>query len=738
MAARESSDKKPNVSVVENGNSGIIDPSHVTLRRLWNSAQSSSITNSTTIAPSAPPPNQPRWTEEQLLKGIVIDYLSHAHFPNTVNVLLGLDMNSAAQEDGHEHDTNGNRGTEAKARDDRKPSVEARSAVDGGGKSEEEDVHMLSASTTLIPSSSSGQLGSGPVAAVKGKKGKFDPRLFVRQIEWRKEIRGLIISGRISDATALLRRYFPAVLDTSRDAYRGSRSTEGGVLEEEDEDEDMDQDEGDDGGDDAEDDDDDDDNDDDDDDDDEEEDDDDDGLALGGHMFGRTPMPAAAHHRSSTSNAGASLTGTSASGGPSSLTLPTNIGQQPRYAPAGPSSGGVSTGTRVSANAARGGAGSRFGVMTAGGGGGERSNGAGSTSTSGSLGDVQWTAHPKSSATSTVAAGAGPTTSGLTINPHKNTAAADSHHNHFLTRMMRIPRFPYARTYDRPTLLALNLDIQEFVEGLRVLQQQVPSSPSEAVSLAGSLYDEGTSTGFGAGKSMNGEGNGISTDGGLAGTTKTLRTTTSEQDQPMFSRPSTPGPPVSSATPATRKAARDAAILACLAHASRLDSATQHLRPREARRYAQQVQDVCGLLAYNDMEASPLAGYLEQERRVGLADMVEGCVMKRERGVYFPPLSSSPAHIASTGYAPQSVLESLWQQDAYLWHPEHGHLTLNDVAFSAAEGEEGEQGKRMRELALVSSRLARSRGNHPARGLETVVADPRRFRLLVCALHGMV
>jgi hypothetical protein len=66
----------------------------------------------------------------------------------------------------------------------------------------------------------------------------------------------------------------------------------------------------------------------------------------------------------------------------------------------------------------------------------------------------------------------------------------------------------------------------------------------------------------------------------------------------------------------------------CILVETRLDAAARRLRrPREARRYAQQVQDVCGLLAYTDMEASPLAGYLEQGRRVRLAEMVEGCIM---------------------------------------------------------------------------------------------------------------
>lgn len=303
----------------------------------------------------------------------------------------------------------------------------------------------------------------------------------------------MIIAGRITAATELLRRHFPSLLDTSRDEYVNPYDGE--------DDDDM-----------------------------EEEEDD----------FVATEW--AAKKSGSRTNG---KTGTV----PDAALPVTNSRAHVRT-------------THVSGNAARGGAGSRFGIMT-------RPSGNGTTTES--TEDVRWTAHPRS------------TNKGTTF------TVPD-------TLELTVPDFPYAHTYDRPTLLALNLDIQEFVEGLRVLQQQVPSSPSEAVSLSNSMYDEST----------------------------TKPSDIQPSDIGMTSRPTTPNP---TAVAATRKAARDAAILACLAHAARLDNATRRLRPREARRYAQQVQDVCGLLAYTDMEASPLAGYLEQERRQRLADMVEGCIL---------------------------------------------------------------------------------------------------------------
>jgi hypothetical protein len=470
-----------------------------------------------------------RLTEEQIFKGLVVDYLSHERFPNTVGVLLGARTTNIENGKGKARESEGQ---------------------------EDDDVYMMSASTTL-----------GRPEGHAEKNGKLDPEAFVKQIERRKgeytstrntgadpviEIREMLISGRITAATDLVRRHFPSLLDTSRDEYVN--------LDDGEDDDDMEDDE---------------------------------------------DEPVSTEWRKPT----ASTNGKNGTTDVSPVTSRAHVRT-----------------THVSGNAARGGAGSRFGVMT------RPGNGTIKTEPTE---DVRWTAHPRS-----------------TNKPTFNVPDAPE---------LTVPDFPYAHAYDRPTLLALNLDIQDFVESLRVLQQQVPSSPSEAASLSNSMIDESTRD--------------------------------PQPDIGMTSRPATPNP---TAAAATRKAARDAATLACLAHASRLDNAARRLRPREARRYAQQVQDVCGLLAYTDMEASPLAGYLEQERRQRLADIVEGCILgelTRQRSWPFADPRS-----ASLGYPPQSILESLWQQDAYLWHPEYGHMAINDIKLDDGDG----QYKRMKELAMVS------------------------------------
>ncbi|GHJ90254.1 hypothetical protein NliqN6_6656 [Naganishia liquefaciens] len=470
-----------------------------TLRRLWNNAQAAPGTNSV----------DNRQSGEQLLKGIIVDYLTHERFPNTVRTLLG-------------HGRHGELAERSKGK--------GREEVEG-----EDDVMM---SSMTLPRRSMDQ------------KTRTHVEMLVLQIERRKEIRELLESGRISVATDLIRRHFPTLLDTSRD------TTDEHIDEEDDE---MDTDE-----------------------------------------------ESASVERYTLSQ---NISGKRKPSTDTAPSLATNSRQFPSVT-------GFATGP--SGNAARGGAGSRFGMLTA----PNLGNGTTTTTTTtaGPSGDVQWTAHPRSSGS---------------LGGSVPAAVIDD-------APPPVPDFPYARTYDRPTLLALNLDIQEFVEGLRILQQQGPSSPSEATSLSNSLYED-TSNGHTADQST-----------------------------------TTPPPDAS----AIRKATRDAAILACLAHAARLDAAAHRLRrPREARRYAQQVQDVCGLLAYTDMEASPLAGYLEQGRRVRLAEMVEGCIM------------------ASIGYPPQSILETLWQQNAYVWHSEIGHLAVNDIKLEN-EDVEGDEGKKMRELAM--------------------------------------
>lgn len=113
------------------------ESSETTLRHLWQRAGTPSKVG------------DGRLTEEQIFKGLVVDYLSHERFPNTVGVLLGA--RTADQENG-----------KGKAR-------ESEGQAD-------DDVYMMSASSTL---------GRSEGHQIE-RNGKLDPKAFVKQIERRR------------------------------------------------------------------------------------------------------------------------------------------------------------------------------------------------------------------------------------------------------------------------------------------------------------------------------------------------------------------------------------------------------------------------------------------------------------------------------------------------------------------------------------------------------------------------
>lgn len=170
-----------------------------------------------------------------------------------------------------------------------------------------------------------------------------------------------------------------------------------------------------------------------------------------------------------------------------------------------------------------------------------------------------------------------------------------------------IPLFPYHDVYDRPDFLSINLEIQQFVESLR--HMVIPSSPS---SMASSIHSD--SPFVGAGSSANGTGTGTGVGGG--------KSTGSLLGQ-------MPG--------------RDTSILHALNRAQSLHATAKSLSPQESRAYLKEIENVCALLAYTDMEGSPLRGYLDQGRRIALAEQVNGSILgERSRGgSSFPRRDSS-------------------------------------------------------------------------------------------------
>lgn len=139
VTAREGGDAKVVITLEELG----LEP-QPTLRHLWERAGTPSKLG------------DGRLTEEQIFKGLVVDYLSHERFPNTVGVLLGVRPSADQEIDG-----------KGKAREELETSQD------------DDDVHMMSASTTFT----STRPHKPPT---EKENGKLDAEAFVKQIERRK------------------------------------------------------------------------------------------------------------------------------------------------------------------------------------------------------------------------------------------------------------------------------------------------------------------------------------------------------------------------------------------------------------------------------------------------------------------------------------------------------------------------------------------------------------------------
>lgn len=176
-----------------------------------------------------------------------------------------------------------------------------------------------------------------------------------------------------------------------------------------------------------------------------------------------------------------------------------------------------------------------------------------------------------------------------------------------------VPAFPYAHILYRPTFLVLNLEIQAFVEGLREVAHSIPSSPPTTAgsSLASSMHSDMGGAGVGPAQGGN----------GLASASTSL-----ERDASL-ARTGGRGPPSVSSATATTHARDTRSILSCLEAAGGLHARAKALPPKQAKVYGAEVEKVTALLAYTDMEASPLRGYLHADRRQQLADMVNGALL---------------------------------------------------------------------------------------------------------------
>ncbi|ORX36588.1 CTLH/CRA C-terminal to lish motif domain-domain-containing protein [Kockovaella imperatae] len=152
---------------------------------------------------------------------------------------------------------------------------------------------------------------------------------------------------------------------------------------------------------------------------------------------------------------------------------------------------------------------------------------------------------------------------------------------------LTIPVFPTSTT---PSHVALNLQIQQFIESFRQLAPSSPSSSTSSItSLTSSMYlpvpgTNGTTT-TSNGNALGASGSGLS-------------------------------PKIT--------------LINALTAAQGLHTEAKKLPPEVRAVYLQEIKDVGALFAYTDPETSILKGFLDQNRRIALADQVNRAILKSQ------------------------------------------------------------------------------------------------------------
>lgn len=163
-----------------------------------------------------------------------------------------------------------------------------------------------------------------------------------------------------------------------------------------------------------------------------------------------------------------------------------------------------------------------------------------------------------------------------------------------------------------PGHVRLNLQIQAFIESLRHLAPSCPSTPSSSIgSLASSMH--------------------ASFHGGLPPAAPSSGA----------ARPSNGSGPGNGAfaTATTGGSGSSTALQRTLAAAQSLREEAQKLTGEDKAVYLQETKDVCALLAYADPESSILRGFLDQQRRIALAEQVNRAILRKASLLDYSPSS---------------------------------------------------------------------------------------------------
>ncbi|CAO1622657.1 unnamed protein product [Parajaminaea phylloscopi] len=215
---------------------------------------------------------------------------------------------------------------------------------------------------------------------------------------------------------------------------------------------------------------------------------------------------------------------------------------------------------------------------------------------------------------------------------------------------------PSGRTSLEPEHLSLNLQIQAFVESVRQANAPQPVPPA--------------STSF-----AHGGHNGFATAASMASPSSPYHS--HPQAAPgiaaaSISRAASPAPSsVSSASSSCASHPSSAvppALQTALASAQLLYAAVQRLKNDACKEiYQRELEKVTAILAYKDLEKSPLKKYLDVKRRGDLADQINSAIMFR------------------AGRPPQPLIECAVRQTTFVWselHNEKVPVPVDHPAFA--------------------------------------------------------
>ncbi|WRT66429.1 uncharacterized protein IL334_003385 [Kwoniella shivajii] len=156
---------------------------------------------------------------------------------------------------------------------------------------------------------------------------------------------------------------------------------------------------------------------------------------------------------------------------------------------------------------------------------------------------------------------------------------------------------PVLNKSTEPSHIRLNLQIQQFIESFRQLSPSIPSSPASSI---GDLTNSQTYQGISASSSS-------SSPAGLLTASNTNTNSNSHSN--------------STSTQTLTHA---------LSAAQGLHSEAKKLSAEIRAIYLQEIKDVGALFAYTDPENSILKGFLDQSRRIRLADQVNAAILKSQ------------------------------------------------------------------------------------------------------------